>query len=145
MGYISLLIRSLCIPRNGHVTIPSLLVWIYGHHDCDCPCHHSPHDDSFISTSACHHSLPSHYACVLLFYDHTIMILTILMTHISSYLSPTLPGLSLDLHLFNYSFLSRFCPLLLSPPHSLCHHSIFTYDVLSLELPSVMATLVYIV
>ena len=145
MRYVSLLTQSLCIPRNSHVTIPSLLVWIYSHHDCDCPCHHGPHDDSSTSTSAHHHSLPLHYSCILLFYDHTIMTLTILTTHIFSYLSPTLPGLILDLHSFDYSFLSRFCPLLLSPPHSLCHHSIFTYDVLSSELSSVMATLVYIV
>ena len=73
------------------------------------------------------------------------MILTILMTHIISYLSLTLPDLSLDLHSFDYSFLSHLCPFLLSPPHSLCNCSIFTYDVLSLELLFVMATLVYIV
>ena len=69
--------------------------------------------------------LPSlHYSCVLLFYDHTIMILMILMTHAFSYPSLTLPGLSLDLHSFNYSFLLRLCPFLLSLPHSLCNHSI---------------------
>ena len=73
------------------------------------------------------------------------MILTILMTHMFSYLSLTLPGLSLNLHLFDYSFLSHLCPFLLSPPHSLCNYSIFTYNVLSSELLSVMATLVYIV
>ena len=73
------------------------------------------------------------------------MILTILMIHMFSYLSLTLPSLSLDLHSFDYSFLSHLCPFLLSLPHSLCHHSIFTYDVLSSELLSVMATLVYIV
>ena len=67
------------------------------------------------------------------------------MTHMFSYLSLMLPSLSLDLHSFDYSFLSRFCPFLLSPPHSLCNHSIFTYNVLSLELLAVMATLVYIV
>ena len=73
------------------------------------------------------------------------MILTILMIHMFSYLSLTLPSLSLDLHSFDYSFLSRLCPFLLSPSHSLCHYSIFTYNVLSSELLSVMATLVYIV
>ena len=41
--------------------------------------------------------LPSlHYSCVLLFYDHAITILMILMTHMFSYLSLTLPGLNLD-------------------------------------------------
>ena len=63
----------------------------------------------------------------------------ILTTHMLSYLSLTLPSLSLDLHSFDYSFLSHFCPFLLSLLHSLCHHSIFTYDVLSLELLSVSA------
>ena len=72
------------------------------------------------------------------------MTLMILMTHMFSYLSPTLPSLSLDLHSFGYLFLSCLCPLLLSSPHSLYNRSIFTYDVLSSELPSVMATLVYI-
>ena len=86
-----------------------------------------------------------HHSCVLLFYDHTITIFTIPMTHILSYLSLTLPGLSLDSHSFDYSFLSRLCSFLLSPPHSLCNPSIFIYDVLSSELFSVMATLVYIV
>ena len=56
------------------------------------------------------------------------------MTHTFSYLSLTQPGLSLDLHSFDYSSLSRLCPFLLSPPHSLCNYSIFTYDALSLEL-----------
>ena len=41
---------------------------------------------------------------------------------------------SLDPHSFNYSPLSRLCSLLLSLPHSLCNCSIFTYNVLSLEL-----------
>ena len=86
-----------------------------------------------------------HHSCVLLFYDYAITILTILMTHMFSYLSLALPGLNLDLHSFDYSFLSCLCPFLLSLPHSLCNHSIFTYDVLSSELLSVMATLVYIV
>ena len=69
----------------------------------------------------------------------------ILMTHTFSFLSLTLPYLGLDLHSFDDSFLSCLCPLLLSPPHSLCNYSIFTYDMLPLELLSVMATLVYIV
>ena len=86
-----------------------------------------------------------HHSCALLFYDHAIMILMILTTHTFPYLSLTLPGLSLDLHSFDYSFLSHLCPFLLSPPHSLCNHSIFTYDVLPSELFSAMATLVYIV
>ena len=86
-----------------------------------------------------------YHSCDLLFYDHAIMILTTLTTHIFSYLYPTLPGLSLDSHSFDYSFLSCLCSFLLSPSHSLCNHSIFTYDVLPLELLSVMATLVYIV
>ena len=86
-----------------------------------------------------------YHSYVLLFYDYAIMILTIPMTHMFSYLSLTLPGLNLDLHSFDYPFLSCLCPILFSPPHSLCNCSIFTYDVLSLELLSVMATLVYIV
>ena len=90
-------------------------------------------------------SLSLHYSCVLLFYDHAITILMILTTHTISYLSLTLPSLNLDLHSFDYSSLSHLCPFLFSPPHSLCICSIFTYDVLSSELPSVMATLVYIV
>ena len=144
MEYVSLLTWSLCIPRNGHVTIPSLLAQIYGHHDYDHLCHHDPYDDLSHSTSACHHLFSLYYSCVLLFYDYAIMTLMILMTHMFSCLSPTLPSLSLDLHSFGYLFLSRLCPLLLSLPHSLCNRSIFTYDVLSLELSSVMATLVYI-
>ena len=125
--------------------IPSSLVWIHGHHDYNRPRHHGPYDDSSYSTSACHHSPSLHYSCIILFYDHAIMILMILMTHIFSYLSLTLPGLSLDSHSFDYSFLSCLCLFLLSLPHSLYHHSIFTYNVLSSELLSVMATLVYIV
>ena len=134
MGCVSLPTQNLCIPRNGHITVPFSLVRIYGHHDYNHPCHHSSYDDSSNSTSARHHSPSLHHSCALLFYDHTIMILTTPMTHIFSYLSLTLPGLSLDLHSFDYSFLSCLCPFLLSPPHSLCNHSIFTYDVLSLEL-----------
>ena len=145
MGYISLLTQSLCIPRNGHVMVPSSMVRIYSHHDYCRPHHHGPYDDSSDLTPARHHSPSLHYSCILLFYDHAITILTILMTHTFSYLSLTLPGLSLDLHSFDCSSLSRLCPLLFSPPHSLCICSIFTYDVLSSELPSVMATLVYIV
>ena len=128
-------IQSLCIPRNGHIMVPFSLIWIYGHHDYNCPCHHGPYDDSSYLTPACHHSPSLHHSCVLLFYDHTITIFMIPMTHIFSYLPPTLPSLSLDLHSFDYLFLSCLCLFLLSPPHSLCNHSIFTYDVLSLELP----------
>ena len=73
-------------------------------------------------------SMPSfallRYSCILLFYDHTIMILTILMTHIFSYLSLTLSSLSLDSHSFDYSFLSCLCSFLFSPPHFLCNNSI---------------------
>ena len=128
------LIRDLCIPRNGHATFVSLLVRIHGLHDYDPSCHHSPYEYSSRSTSAHHHSPILHHSCVLLFYDHAITILTILMTHMFSYLSLTLPGLSLDPHSFDYSSLSRLCSLLLSLPHSLCNRSIFTCDVLSLEL-----------
>ena len=145
MGYVSLLTQSLCIPRNGHVMVSFSLVWIYGHHDYDRPCHHSPYGDSSDSTPARHYSPSLHHSCALLFYDHAITILTTPMTHMFSYLSLTLSGLSLDLHSFDYSFLSCLCSFLLSPPHSLCNDSIFTYNVLSLELLSVMATLVYIV
>ena len=145
MGDVSLLTQSLCIPRNSHVTVPFSLVWIYGHHDYNRPRHHGPYDDSSNSTPAHHHSPSLHHSCTLLFYDHTITILTTPMTHIFSYLSLTLPGLSLDLHSFDYSFLSCLCSFLFSPPHFPCNHSIFTYDVLSLELLSVMTTLVYIV
>ena len=138
-------IQDLCIPRNGHATFVPLLARIYGLHDYDPSRHHGQYDYSSRSTSARHHSPSLHHSCILLFYDHAITILTILMTHTFSYLSLTLLGLSLDPHSFDYSSLSRLCSLLLSPPHSLCNHSIFTYDVLSLELLSVMATLVYIV
>ena len=127
-------IRDLCTPRNGHATFVLSLDWIHGLHDNDPSCHHGPYDYSSRSTLARHHSPSLHHSCVLFFYDHTITILTILMTHTFSYLSLTLPGLSLDPHSFDYSSLSHLCSLLLSPPHSLCNHSIFTYDVLSLEL-----------
>ena len=143
-GAFPLPIQSLCIPRNSHVIIPLSLDRIYGHHDYEHLHHHGPSDDSSYLITACHHSPSLHHSCVLLFYDHAITILTVLMTHMFSYLSLTLPSLSLDLHSFDYSFLSCLCPFLLSSPHSLCNHSIFTYNVLSSELPSVMATLVYI-
>ena len=145
MGYVSLPIQSLCTPRNSYVTIPSLLVRIYGHHDYNHPCHHGPYDDSSYSTSARHY-LPSYI--ILVSYCSMIMpsrFLRFSQPTYFSYLSPTLPSLSLDIHSFNYSFLSRLYPFLLSLPHFLCNHSIFTYDVLSLELLSVMTTLVYIV
>ena len=142
MGYVFLPTQSLCIPRNSHVMIPSSLDQIYSHHDYS---HHDSYDESSYSTSACHHLLSLYHSCVLLFYDYAITILMILTTHIFPYLSLTLPSLSLDLHSFDYSFLSHPCPFLLSLPHSLCNCSIFTYNVLSLELHSVMATLVYIV
>ena len=138
-------IRDLCTPRNGHATFVLSLVRIHGLHDYDPSCHHGPYDDSSRSTSACHHSPSLHHSCVLLFYDHAITILTILMTHMFSYLSLTLPGLSLDLHSFDYSSLSRLCPSYSARP---------TLFVIILFLPtmcyllsyfSVMATLVYIV
>ena len=127
-------IRDLCIPRNGHATFVLSLDRIHGLQDYDPSRHHGSYDYSSSSTSARHHFPFLCHSCVLLFYDHAITILTILMTHAFSYLSLTLPGLSLDLHSFDYSSLSRLCSLLLSPPHSLCNHSIFTYDVLSSEL-----------
>ena len=127
-------IRDLCIPRNSHATFVLSLDWIHGLHDYDPSCHHGPYNYSSRSTSARHHSPSLCHSRVLLFYDHAITILIILMTHTFSYLSLTLPGLSLDPHSFDYSFLSCLCFLLLSPPHSLCNCSIFTYDVLSSEL-----------
>ena len=138
-------IRDLCIPRNGPATCVPLLVQIHGLHDYDPSRHHDPYDDSSRSTSARHHSPFLHHSCVLLFYDHAIMTLTILMTHTFSYLSLTLPGLSLDPHSFDYSSLSCLWSLLLSLP---------TLFVIVLFLPtmyylrsysSVRATLVYIV
>ena len=134
MGYVSLLIWSLCIPRNGHVTVPFSLVRIYGHYDYDHLRHHGLYDDSSLPISAHHLFALLHYSHVLLFYDHAITILMTPMTHIFSYLSLTLPSLSLDLHSFDYLFLSCLCLFLLSLPHSLCNHSIFTYDVLSSKL-----------
>ena len=127
-------IQDLCIPRNGHATFIILLVRIHSLHDYDPSCHHGPYGYSSHSTSAHHHSPFLHHSCVLLFHNHAITTLTILMTHMFSYLSLTLPGLSLDPHSFDYSSLSHLCSLLLSPPHSLCNCSIFTYDVLSSEL-----------
>ena len=64
--------------------------------------------------------LSLHHSCVLLFCDHAITILMILMTHTFSYLSLTLPGLSLDLHSFDCSSLSCFLfPLTQPAPLSL--------------------------
>ena len=104
-----------------------------------------PYGDSSHSTSAHHCSPLLRHACVLLFYDHAITIFTILMTHMISYLSLTLPGLSLNPHSFDCSFLSCLCYL---------HSARPTLFVIILSLPkmrylqsysSVMATLVYIV
>ena len=92
------LIQDLCIPRNGHATFVPLLARIHGLHDYDPSCHHSLYNYPSRSTSARHHLPSLHHSCVLLFYDHVIMILMILMTHMFSYLSLTLPGLSLDPH-----------------------------------------------
>ena len=128
-------IRDLCIPRNGHAMFVPLLVQIYGLHDYDPPHHHGLYNYSSHLTLAHHHSPILHHSCILLFYDHAIMIL---MTHMFSYLSLTLPGLSLDPHSFDYSSFSRLCSLLLSLPHSLCNRSIFTYDVLSSDRKSVV-------
>ena len=127
-------LRDLCIPRNGHATFVLSLDRIHGLHDYNPSRHHGLYDYSSRSTSAHHHSPSLPHSCVLLFYDHAITTLTIPMTHTFSYLSLTLPGLSLDPHSFDYSSISRLCSLLLSPPHSLCNRSIFTYDVLSSEL-----------
>ena len=145
MGYVSF--RSETYISLGMVETRShfSLVRTHGHHDSDCLRHHGPYGDSSYSTSARHCSPSQHHSCVLLFYDHAMTILTTLTTHILSYLSLTLPGLNLDPHSFDYSFLSCLCSFLFSPPHSLCNRSIFTYDVSSLESLSAMATLVYIV
>ena len=139
------LIQDLCIPRNGHTTFILSLDRIHGLHDYDPSRHHGPYDYSSRSTSACHHSPLLHHSCVLLFYDHDITTLTILMTHTFSYLSPTLPGLSLEPHSFDYSSLSRHCSLLLSPPHSLCNRLFLPTMYYLRSYSSVMATLVYIV
>ena len=74
MGYVSS--QSEAYVSLGTVTpcSPSSLVQSYGHHDNDCPCHHSPYGDSSCSISARHHSLSLHHSCILLFYDHTITI-----------------------------------------------------------------------
>ena len=114
-GVCFLSIRGLCIPRNRQDTFVISLVRTHGHHDYNHPHHLDRYGDSSRSTSARHHSLSLHHPCVLLFYDHDIMTLTILMTHTFSYLSLTLPGLSLDPHSFDYSFLSRLCYLLTQP------------------------------
>ena len=113
----------------------SSLVQTHGHHNYDQLCHHGLYSDSSRLTSACHCSPFLHHACALLFYDHAIIILTIFTTHMFPYLSLTLPSLSLDLHSFDYSFLSHLCSFMLSLPHFLCNHSIFTYDGISSELP----------
>ena len=144
-GVCLFLIQDLNIPRNPQAMFAFPLAQTHSHHDYNHPCHHSPYDDSSHTTSAHHSFIILHHSLILLFYDHNIMTLTILTTHTISYLSPTLPGLSLDSHSFYYSFLSCLCSFLLSPPHSLCNHSIFTYDVSPSELFSVIATLVYIV
>ena len=54
--------------------------------------------------------------------------------HVFPFISPTLPGLSLGPHSFDDLSLSRLCSSWLSPPHSLCHYSIFIYGIISLEL-----------
>ena len=146
MGYVSS--QSEAYVSLGTVTqhFPSSLVRTYGHHDYDHLRHHGLHSDSSRLTPAHHHSPLLHRASVLLFYDHAIRIFMILMTHMFSYLSLTLPSLSLDPHSFDYSSLSHaFVPL-----YSACP----TLFVIFLFLPtmcylrsysSVMATLVYIV
>ena len=109
-------IRGLYIPRNGQDTfmlphwtgLMAIMTPIIFVIMARTVTHH-------LHTSARHYLLSLHHSCVLLFYDHAITILTILTTHIFSYLSLTLPGLSLDLHSFDYSFLSRLCPLLTQP------------------------------
>ena len=108
-------IRDLCIPRNSQDAFAISLVRIHGHHDYNWSCHHGSLDDLPCSTSAQHHSSPLHHACVLLFYDHDIMILMILMTHTFSYLSLTLSGLHPDPHSFNYSSISHLCSHLTQP------------------------------
>ena len=131
-------IQGLCIPRNGHATFPSSLVWTYSHHDYDHLCHYGPYGDSSCLTST-HHCSPSlHHACVLLFYNHTITIFMILMTHTISYLSLTLPGLSLDPHSFDCSFLSHLC-YLLTQPNPLSLSSFYFYlrcDIFGVTLQS---------
>ena len=131
-------IRGLCIPRNGHAASPSSLVQTYGHHDYDHLCHHGLYGNSSHSTSA-RHCLPLlHHACVLLFYDHAITIFMILMTHAFSYLSLALPGLSLDPHSFDCSFLSRLC-YLLTQPNPLSLSSFYFYlrcDIFGVTLQS---------
>ena len=72
------LIQDLCIPRNSHATFVLSLDRIHGLHDYNPPRHYGPYNYSSHSTSACHHSPSLHHSCVLLFYDHAIMIL---MTH----------------------------------------------------------------
>ena len=120
-------IRGLCIPRNGQDMFAPSLVQTHSHHDYDQLCHHSPYSDSSCSTPA-HHYLPLlHHCCILLFYDHAITIFTIFMTHTIPYLSLTLPGLSLDPHSFDYSFISRLC-YLLTQPNPLSLSSFYFYS-----------------
>ena len=114
-GVCFLSIQGLCTPRNLQDTFILSLDWTHGHHDYNHPHHLGPYGDSSHSTSARHHLLSLHHPCVLLFYDHDITILTILMTHTFSYLSLTLSGLSLDPHSFDYSSLSHLCYLLTQP------------------------------
>ena len=120
-------IWDLCIPRNGQDTFVSSLVRSHGHHDYDHLCHHGLHGYSARSTSAHHSFAISRHSFVLLFYDHDIMTLMILMTHMLPFYSPTLPGPSLDPHSFDYSSLSRYCFVWLSPIHTLCHQFIFIF------------------
>ena len=108
-------IQDLNIPRNPQATFAFPLVQTHGHHDYNHPCRHGPYNDSSCTALAHHSFIILHHSLVLLFYDHNIMTLTILMTHTISYLSPTLPGLSLGLHSFNYSSLSHLCSLLTQP------------------------------
>ena len=114
-GVCLLSIRGLCIPRNRQDMFVLSLVRTHGHHDYDHPCHLGLYSDSSHSTSARHHLLLLHHPCVLLFYDHDITTLMILMTHMFSYLFLTIPGPSLDPHSFDYSSLSRLCYLLTQP------------------------------
>ena len=114
-GVCFLSIQGLCIPRNRQDTFVLSLVRTHGHHDYNRLRHLGLYGDSSHSTSARHYSLSLHHPRVLLFYDHDITILMILMTHTFSYLSLTLPGLSLDPHSFDYSLISRLCYLLTQP------------------------------
>ena len=91
----------------------------YSHHYYNQLHHHSPYSDSSHLTFACHYLFPLHHSCILLFYDHNIILFTILTTHMFSHHSLTQPGPSPDSHSFDYSSLSRLCPHLTQPtPHS---------------------------